>query len=1046
MTSSEDRPTARVVVPSVDQMHGEQAPAVGVAGNGATPESVQDQAASGDDPRVTGALKEYLAALETGEHPDRQEFLSRHAEVAAELEKHLDGLEFIQQVAPQLQSSPGFAGDAVLRPPFPLGDFQIIRVIGRGGMGVVYEAEQLSLGRRVALKVLPFAATLDTRQLRRFKHEAQAAAHLHHPNIVPVHAVGCERGVHFYAMQFIDGQTLADVIRELKQADRPVVAKPAPTSSTVTAALLSTERRGRLRQFVRTVARIGIQAAEALEYAHQEGVVHRDIKPANLLIETRTTDAGQLADSNPQSGSESFRIWVTDFGLAQFHRDVGLTLTMTGDVMGTLRYMSPEQALGQRAAIDLRTDIYSLGVTLYELLTLEPVFSGRDRQVLLRQIGAEEPRPLRSLNQEIPAELETIILKATAKSPDGRYTTAQELADDLRRFVEDKPIQAKRATAWQRAAKWSRRHWPSILSASLAAALLLSMAVVGLAVSNMLIKQERDEKDVALRDKVSALSASEANLAEAKTQRDRADLNFQKAHDEVDNYFTRISETTLLDVPGLQPLRKELLEAALGYYQDFLADRSDDPRLRIELAAAYLRVGQIYSAIDRTDDAIKALDHGVDIVEELLSDATNASALVERLPGVNQGGRSIHRGVNAPSDPLGALRSLKRAAAVWERLVHDNPEIARFQRDLAATYSLVGELEQGMTQPSAALDSFKKARDTWDNLLKQEPASPRDRAGLAASLEAIGNTLNRLDEGQQAEQFLGQALELREQLVQDFPDKPEYKDDLVGSYEILGHRLLVSGRTEEAEQLAHRELVIRSALAADFPAMPAYQENLAISLFDYGSLLKRTDRVPNAVATYRQASAIIERLANDFPSNSHYRERLASYCHHLSILLKVLGEETEATAIHRNALALQENLATEVPADPRYTEELAWLLIDSPDVGDMNAVRAVATAQRAIELSPNFATAWRTLGAAQYRAGDWESAVKSLEKSIELRTTTRNPPFFLAMAYWQLGDKDTARKWFDRGSKWIEQHLPRDPELEPIRTEAANLLGVTGDR
>src|SRR5262249_53806648 len=295
------------------------------------------------------------------------------------------------------------------------------------GMGIVYEAEQLALARRVALKVLPFAVGLDARQLQRFKNEAHAAANLHHQNIVPVYFVGCDRGVHYYAMQFIDGRTLADMIAELRQiAGLPVEDETAHVSQarnisntdvTPPAANRSTDRSVTSAAYFRTVANLGVQTAEALDHAHQVGIVHRDIKPANLLVDGR----GNL--------------WVTDFGLAQIQEDT--RLTRTGDLLGTVRYMSPEQALGKPAPLDHRTDIYSLGVTLYELLALEPAFGANNRRELLRQITLDEPRPPRRLNRSIPADLETIVLKAAAKTPGERYATARELAEDLRRFLED---------------------------------------------------------------------------------------------------------------------------------------------------------------------------------------------------------------------------------------------------------------------------------------------------------------------------------------------------------------------------------------------------------------------------------------------------------------------------------------------------------------------------------------------------------------------------------------------------------------------------------
>src|SRR5438128_5683377 len=299
-------------------------------------------------------------------------------------------------------------------------------------MGIVYEAAQISLRRRVALKILPFAAALDPKQLQRFKNEAQAAAHLQHQHIVPVYFVGCERGVHFYAMQFIEGQSLAELIAQLRQQRREHAARqlqpPAthaggplksedPSSATAGAAnppatdfqvspsapvalstvcgragLASTVQASQGPAFFRTVAQLGIQAAEALEHAHHMGIVHRDIKPANLMLDAYG------------------KLWMTDFGVARFHADAGLTLT--GDVLGTLCYMSPEQALAKHGIVDHRTDLYSLGVTLYELLTLQPAIAGEDRREVLSRIAFEEPPAPRQIHRAIPADLETIILKA----------------------------------------------------------------------------------------------------------------------------------------------------------------------------------------------------------------------------------------------------------------------------------------------------------------------------------------------------------------------------------------------------------------------------------------------------------------------------------------------------------------------------------------------------------------------------------------------------------------------------------------------------------
>ncbi|MBM4072818.1 MAG: tetratricopeptide repeat protein [Planctomycetes bacterium] len=475
---------------------------------------------------VARVADEFIERHKQGERPDIEEYAVRHPEAAELLRNVLAALDIVG-----LASSPSHRrSDLHSLPadetPHLLGDFRIIREVGRGGMGVVYEAEQVSLGRRVALKVLPFAATLDPRHLQRFKNEAQAAAQLHHTNMVPVFSVGCERGTHFYAMQFIDGVTLAAAIADVglqiadskKPADDPEAtrAHPAPDAEAIcnlkseicnpTMVALSTERSLKSPAFFRTVAQLGIQAAEALDYAHQVGIVHRDIKPANLMLETSSPLSFGRGVGGEGKGEGHLRLWVTDFGLAHIQHAEG-ALTMTGDLIGTLRYMSPEQALAKRVVIDHRTDIYSLGATLYELLTLEPVFHGRDRQDLLRQIAFDDPRLPRKLNKAIPAELETIVMKALEKNPADRYATAQEMADDLRRFLSDEPIRARRPKLVQRVRKWARRHKTLVASivVSFLTALLLGGVWAGWHYNDRLSRQRATE-----------MSVTEA-LAQAKT-------------------------------------------------------------------------------------------------------------------------------------------------------------------------------------------------------------------------------------------------------------------------------------------------------------------------------------------------------------------------------------------------------------------------------------------------------------------------------------------------------------------------------------------------
>jgi serine/threonine protein kinase len=397
-------------------------------------------------------LDQYLADLQAGRAPDRARLLANHPGLATQLDQCLAGLEFIHRATQPARETPA-----------QLGDFRIVREIGHGGMGVVYEAEQLSLKRRVALKVLRFGAVADQEAMERFQREAETVARLHHTNIVPIFAIGCEQGVYYYAMQYIAGKSLA-AVHEEGQQKHPTQARSggAGTRETMNRSSPPTPARsaseGTHSVDFHAVARWGLQAAEALAHAHQRGVIHRDVKPSNLLLD------------------ESGTVWLTDFGLARRADEV--TLTMTGVLMGTPRYMSPEQAAAVKQPLDQRTDIYSLGATLYELATGKPVFDADTPQGVITQILHAEPVAPRLIQAQLPRDLETILLKCLAKEPARRYATAAALADDLRAFLDGRPIQARRPTLWEQSARWLRKHRSSaaLMGTTAAAAVLLMIA------------------------------------------------------------------------------------------------------------------------------------------------------------------------------------------------------------------------------------------------------------------------------------------------------------------------------------------------------------------------------------------------------------------------------------------------------------------------------------------------------------------------------------------------------------------------------------------
>jgi serine/threonine protein kinase len=408
---------------------------------------------SGAAVELVRVLDEYLADLQAGKPADRTALLAAHPQMAGQLEQCLAGIEFIHR-----------ARRTTGELPAQLGDFRIGREIGRGGMGDVFEAEQLSLHRIVALKILRFGVA-DREALDRFRYEAETVAKLHHTNIVPIFAIGCENGVNFYAMQYIQGRSLAEVIERKSQLS--VVSRQLtqvhgsnPLAATDNGSLTIDKRPPQGgTPTLSDIAGWGLQAAEALAHAHSRGVIHRDIKPSNLLLD----DDGTL--------------WLTDFGLAKRMDEV--TMTLTGAILGTPRYMSPEQAAASRQPVDHRTDIYSLGATLYELVTGQPVFAASTPHEVISQIITTEPRPPRQFDRSLPRDVETIVLKCLAKDPIQRYQTAGELADDLRAFLDGRPIAARRLGVVGRATRWVKKHRRTAITMTAVAACVAVLLVGG---------------------------------------------------------------------------------------------------------------------------------------------------------------------------------------------------------------------------------------------------------------------------------------------------------------------------------------------------------------------------------------------------------------------------------------------------------------------------------------------------------------------------------------------------------------------------------------
>jgi eukaryotic-like serine/threonine-protein kinase len=437
---------------------------------------------------VEGALLGQIAdevaeRLRRGETPDLADYARRHPHISRLIVEGLPLLEMIRHRPAASETEPA------RREPEQLGEFRIVRLIGRGGMAAVYEAEQAALGRNVALKVLSASVSADDSAVERFRREARAVALLHHTNIVPIFGVGEEAGANFFAMQFIHGRSLREAIDTAGAGGDPAADAPLGTPGT--------------DAYWRNVSRLGLQLADALAHAHDKGVIHRDVKPSNVLVG---------ADGNA---------WLTDFGLAKVR---GLSeLTRDGEVVGTLRFMAPECFRGEA---DARGDIYGLGMTLYELLTRRPAFHESDRGRLLWMVAQTEPPPPRSIAAAVPRDLETIVLKAIAKEPARRYQTAGELAEDLRRFLAGEPVRARRVGMWQRGVKWAKRRPAVAASLAVSAAAMLAL-FVGTLIHNAQLGAALDDARLAEREKTRQLAIAHVREAQARRNSGQVGRRFE---------------------------------------------------------------------------------------------------------------------------------------------------------------------------------------------------------------------------------------------------------------------------------------------------------------------------------------------------------------------------------------------------------------------------------------------------------------------------------------------------------------------------------------
>ncbi len=891
--------------------------------------------------------EDFLAARRRGENLSVEDYARRHPDLADRIRELFPVLETLEA-----------AGEHVAAPELPgreLGDYRILRELGRGGMGIVFEALQVSLDRRVALKVLPGHAHLDSRQLRRFRREARACARLRHPNIVPVFEVGEVGGMHFYAMQLIEGTGL-DHVLEAARSRRSGGSTPIPEGDDTSAlparladrmlttglatsgsgsgsasgtSTLPDERTSGVEEivedrYVANVARIGIQVARALAYAHEEGVLHRDLKPSNLLLDVHGT------------------VWITDFGLAK--TEGADTITDTGDVLGTPRYLAPESLRGWS---DPRTDVWGVGVTLYELLVGRPAFSGTDRARLLRRIAEEEPTPPRRIEASIPHDLETVVLTAIEKEPRRRYSTAEDLADDLERFATGRPIRARRPTWWYRSRLLLRRHR---IATSVAAAALVVLAAVVIVWAFTLS---------------SALDREQEARGQAEAESLRAEENFRLALRAVDRMQGRLGAERLAVEPRLERLRREVLADAVGFYREFLARRADDPNVRYEAALSWARLGQAELLLDHPDEARSALREAEVLLRELARTPERLDARVELVGVLADIGRVRHAEGRFDEADRIADEVLDLASRVSTEAALDDSRIG----SLVGAYEFAGRLRTGTLRLEEAATILGRgiALGT-DHLERRSSDAEADSTigyYLLSCLERRGEVYRMLGRFDEAEADLGHVRSILAPLVERDDVGYGTRFALARTDFGLAGVLSRTGRNAEAEEAYRNALAVCDRLAKDYPSIATYRALHAEIRVFLGTFLLETGRSEEAVEPLEGAIDEYDRLLADETASVERRRQLAVAWLSLGNLRWSRMRTADAEAAYRAAIERLEELRDELPAFDEYEDAVASLALaygnlgsllvrsGSPDEGEGRLLDSLALFQRLVERNPD---------------------------------------------------------------------------------------------
>jgi len=943
--------------------------------------------------QVTPSVKElFFAALEFESSEARSAFLDRHGgdtELRRQVEELLavdaQGGDFLESPASMPTVTAAHESHlAIEEAGTVIGPYKLLEAVGEGGMGTVYMAEQTEpVRRRVALKLIK--PGMDSKQVvARFEAERQALAMMDHPNIAKVHDAGMTpSGRPFFVMELVRGLP----ITEFCDRDELSIAE-------------------RLELFV--------LVCRAVQHAHQKGVIHRDLKPSNVLV-TVIDGVGV-----PK---------VIDFGVA---KATGQALTdktlFTGfhQFIGTPLYVSPEQAELSGVDVDTRSDIYSLGVLLYELLTGTTPFDSETLKRAafdeMRRIIREEefPRPStrlgmlgeqlstvsasrradpRRLGPSMRGELDWVVMKALEKDRGRRYETASDFAADVMRYLTDRPVEAFPPSNRYRFAKFARRNRVAFAAAGFIGA-ALSLAVVALAVGAVVIFQERAE---AVRQR----NAAQRERAEAQRQRETA----RRA---VDEMYAQVADKWLGQQPKMTAVQREFLEKALAFFEQFAAEHTDDPKAGLDAARARTQVARTRATLGELDKAGAAYRQAIAQCEDLgrryPGDPVYYRELIRCLTGLALVHTSLGR--------LGEAEVLfRRSVATGEELVTQYPDVVEDRCRLAGYLNnlAINCRARGQLQEAEAL--LRRGQELGEPLVKDlKSANTSARKNLAAVEVSLGGLLNVSKRYQEAEKAYLRSLELEESLLADDPSNPELRRGVAAKITSLGTLYEHMSRFEEACTSHRRAETLLQALAGDYPAHHQIRHDLAATRSNLALALLRQDNNAEAEQAARRGWEVSQGLVRDNPDVPDYRMQLA----HIHLVLATIFEKErpdESEGYRDRAYEMLNRLVADFPKVADYRLHLATVCrhyVESPGGRLRAPERDLERARRATVLDPKDQLNWKWLGVAEYATGHWDAAIQAAEKCIEVRGDGGWAFMWLtlALAHERRGDSDKAREWY----------------------------------